>query len=144
MRGNSALEPNLRSSTMFNRMFYFLLAVGLMQVSTCCFSLGHQGNSITFQVIQAQVSFNNASFEKATVLEQNDKTYAIQLKLTTAAADELAHLSSEGIGKTLNIIVNGKIISSATIQSPLGDNFLVTGFTKKEAEKIAKSIEERT
>jgi preprotein translocase subunit SecD len=116
------------------------LAIGLMLVSLGCFSSVHSGSELTFQVIQEQVIFNGSSFESAAVIEQRDKTYGLEVKLTPSAASELARLSSAGIGKTMNIVLNGKIISASTIQSQLGGNFLVTGLSKDEAEKIARSV----
>ena len=121
-------------------VFCSLLATGLMLVSSCCFSSAYTDNSLTFQVIQAQTIFNNSNVESVTVVEQKDKTYGLEIKLTPSAADELARISNDGIGKTMNMVFNGKIISASTIRSQLGGNFFVTGLSKDEAEKIARSV----
>ena len=107
-----------------------LVAISLLLISTHCYSLpsGHSDDLLIFQVIQAQTTFNSANIETATAVEQADNKYGIQIKLKPAAANEFYRITGAGIGKVSNFVFKGRIISSATIQSQLGGNFLIAGF----------------
>lgn len=52
--------------------------------------------------------------------------------LAAYAKDEHSYL----LGKIANLVINKKIMTSATIQSPLQNKFLITGITKEDAKKF--------
>ncbi len=99
-------------------------------------------NSVVFQIIQGQMVFNNSTVESATINfpKSSADSYGINLKLKTIAADKLGDLTQENIGKKANIMLNRRVVSSATIQSKLGGEFLITGLTKEQANQFIKSL----
>ncbi|MBA2709512.1 MAG: preprotein translocase subunit SecD [Tatlockia sp.] len=99
-----------------------------------------QQQLMVFQVIQSQMKFDSSTVSSAT-LDENDSNEAIlHLKLKTIAASKLKELTDRNIGKQVNIILNGRVITSPVIQSSLGGEFLITGLTKEEAEVFIKSL----
>lgn len=98
-------------------------------------------SSILFQIIQIQVAFDNSTIESAELIPSKDSNeYGIQLKLTKSASEQFASIIEKNIGKRLNIVLNDRIISSPTIRSGLGKEFLVGGLTKEEAEKFLRDL----
>lgn len=122
--------------------FSLLLTISLILFSLECFSSTSQSseNSLTFQIVQTQITFNSSNIKSVAVVKQDDNKYGLTIQLKAEAADEFARLTNANIGKIANIVFNGKIISTAMIQSKLGGSFLVTGFSKKEVETLASSI----
>lgn len=99
-------------------------------------------HSMVFQVIQRQMVFDNSTIESATIIfpKSAADSYGIHLKLNTIAANKFSDLTQENIGKQANILLNGKMVSSTTIQSKLGGEFLVTGLTKEQVNQFIKSL----
>ena len=98
--------------------------------------------SIVFQVNHDTMSLNNSTLESATIItvDAAANEYGVQLKLKKDAAIKLGAISAQNIGKQSHLTLNGKLISSPTIQSELGAEFIVTGLTKEQAEKFIESI----
>ena len=98
--------------------------------------------SIIFQVNQDSMRFDSSTLESATLVPANGTadTYAVQLKLKKEAAVKLKTISSQNIGKQSHITFNGKLISSPTIQSELGAEFIIMGLSEAQAERFVKSI----
>ena len=124
-----------------NMLGLFLMAGVVVFASPSIFA-SSKDNSLTFQVIQSQFTFNRSNVESATVLKQGD-AYAVQIKLKPTVLDEFNRITKNGIGKMANMIFNGKVISTTTIQSELGGDFMVTGFSKNDAVKYANSIKKQ-
>lgn len=100
--------------------------------------------SIIFQVNQDDVAFNNSTLESATLITVNaTNEYGVQLKLKKDAAIKLRTISSQNIGKKSRITLNGKLISSPTIQSELSAEFIVMGLSKIEAENFVESFQKQ-
>ncbi|MCX7115386.1 MAG: preprotein translocase subunit SecD [Gammaproteobacteria bacterium] len=101
-----------------------------------------QSSSMLFQVNHEQVVFNNSTVESATLIPVDDATdqYGVSLKLKNDAAAKLSELTAKNIGKQSRITLNGVLISSPTIQSKIGAEFLVVGLTKIQAQQFVKSI----
>lgn len=98
---------------------------------------------MVFQVIQSQLVIDSSMVESATIISppNSSKLYGLQLKLKNTAASELERISGENIGKRMNIVLNGAVISSPTIQSKLGlESLQIFGLTKEQAEQFIKSI----
>lgn len=98
--------------------------------------------SMLFQVVQEQMVFDSSTVESATVVpvDKASDLYGVQLKLKKEAAAKFGELTAKNIGKQLNIIIEGMVISSPIIRSKLGPQLLVAGLTKVQADKFVKSI----
>ena len=103
-------------------------------------SQGH--SSMVFQVIQSQMVFDSSTVESATIVSPQIATdsYGVNIKLTSIAATKLRQLTEKSIGKHMNIVLNTLVISSPIIRSGLGAEFLVSGFTKKQADQCIESL----
>ncbi len=97
---------------------------------------------MVFQVIQNQLVIDSSMVETATIISPTNSSdpYGLQLKLKNTAANELARISGENIGKRMNMVLDGVVISSPTIQSKLEAEFQMSGLTKKQAEQFIKSL----
>lgn len=97
---------------------------------------------MVFQVIQNQLVVDSAMIESATIISPTNSSdpYGLQIKLKNTAANELERISGENIGKRMNMVLGGVVISSPTIQSKLDAEFQMSGLTKKQAEQFIKSL----
>lgn len=81
--------------------------------------------SLIFQVNQSQIKFDSSSVESANLVETGSTQrnfYGLQLKLKTDTAKELGKLTEKHIGEQSTFMQNGRVVSSAVIQSKLGDD----------------------
>lgn len=70
-----------------------------------------------------------------------DDPWQIMVTLTPEGAAKLKEASKTLIGKPMAIVVSGKLISAPTVQSELGESFVISGsFSEKEAKELAKKI----
>ncbi|HHA3725710.1 TPA: SecDF P1 head subdomain-containing protein [Legionella pneumophila] len=99
-------------------------------------------SSLVFQVIQNQMVLDSSTVESATVVLPETPTdgYGVRIKLKTIAATKFGQMTENGIGKQGSFILNGIVISNPIIRSRIGDEFIVTGFTKKQANHFIESM----
>ena len=97
---------------------------------------------IVFQVIQNQLVIDSSMIESASIVYPTNSSdlYGIELKLKNTAANELERISGENIGKQMNMVSDGVVVSSPTIQGKLGAEFQMYGLTKEQAERFIKSV----
>lgn len=119
-----------------------LLSVLILSITTAAAQNTEDKTSMLFQVVQGQMVFDSSTVESATVVPVDTASdlYGVQLKLKNEAAAKFGDLTAKNIGKQLNIIIEGMVISSPIIRSKLGPEFLVAGLTKVQADKFVKSI----
>lgn len=105
---------------------------------------GAEQNSplVVFQVIQAELVFDHSTVESATLvpLSASANNYGVNVKLNKAATAKIEELTQANIGKRADVMFNKKLITAVIIQSKLGGEFLVAGFTKEEGEQFIKSL----
>ena len=97
-------------------------------------------NLLTFQIIQSEINFNHPDIKSAEVIKQADNRYGIKIKLNAQASEQLKQMTKANIGKISHLVFNGKIISTATIQSELEGDFILVGFTNQEANTVVKAM----
>ena len=96
---------------------------------------------VVFQVIQDQLNIDNSVIKDASIITNSDGSYGgLQINLNSAASKELTRITTAGIGKVANIVLNNKIVSSATLQSSLQHQFLVTSIKKEDAQMFIDSL----
>ncbi|HBD9373164.1 TPA: preprotein translocase subunit SecD, partial [Legionella pneumophila] len=85
---------------------------------------------------------NSSTVESATIVlpETPTDSYGVHIKLKTIAATKFGQMTENGIGKQGSFILNGIVISNPIIRSRIGDEFIVTGFTKKQANQFIESM----
>ncbi len=78
--------------------------------------------------------------ESSVILDEFDRP-SIAFTFTEEAAEIIAEVSANHMGKRLAILVEGKVISAPTIQDRFSQKVRITGnFTAKEAARIAKAL----
>ncbi|HAT3856424.1 TPA: preprotein translocase subunit SecD [Legionella pneumophila] len=99
-------------------------------------------SSLVFQVIQNQMVLDSSTVESAAIVLPETPTdgYGVRIKLKTIAATKFGQMTENGIGKQGSFILNGIVISNPIIRSRIGDEFIVTGFTKKQANHFIESM----
>lgn len=98
--------------------------------------------NLAFQVIQGAIVIDKSTIESATVTsaKTHPPSYDLNISLKLPSAYQLAKLTKANIGRPANIIFDNKIISSTIIQGKLAHQFTITGLSKKEATKLARSL----
>ncbi|AMP89864.1 SecDF P1 head subdomain-containing protein [Legionella pneumophila] len=98
--------------------------------------------SLVFQVIQNQMVLDRSTVESASIVlpENSADSYGVHIKLKTIAATKFGQMTENGTGKQGSFILNGIVISNPIIRSRIGDEFIVTGFTKKQANQFIESM----
>ncbi|HHT9886864.1 TPA: SecDF P1 head subdomain-containing protein [Legionella pneumophila] len=99
-------------------------------------------SSLVFQVIQSQMVLDRSTVESATIVlpETPTDSYGVRIKLKTIAATKFGQMTANSIGKQGSFILNGMVISNPIIRSRIGDEFIVTGFNKKQANQFIESV----
>jgi preprotein translocase subunit SecD len=86
----------------------------------------------------------HADIARASVELDPDRKPVIDILFTDAGAKKMKALTAKHRDKPLAIIVNGKVLSAPVVKTAIGDRAQITGnFTKTEAEKIVKAINEK-
>lgn len=123
-----------------------------------------KNSTLSMQVIKEQIQLKQSDFKSVKLVKCNyrvaltkadakkfsSKTIqlaecdsrqgTIEVALTQAAAKKLTQLSEANIGKKMDIVWHHRIITVATIQSPLGDRFQITGLSLNSARKFVKAM----
>jgi preprotein translocase subunit SecD len=82
--------------------------------------------------------------EARVVRSQTGASYDIEIELTDEAAERFSKVTAENIGKSLAVILDGKVLSAPVIMSQISRNGVLTGnFTREEAERIAGGIKSK-
>ncbi|HFE6152731.1 TPA: SecDF P1 head subdomain-containing protein [Legionella pneumophila] len=99
-------------------------------------------SSLVFQVIQSQMVLDRSTVESATIVlpETPTDSYGVRIKLKTIAATKFGQITANSIGKQGSFILNGMVISNPIIRSRIGDEFIVTGFNKKQVNQFIESV----
>ncbi|HAT9216263.1 TPA: preprotein translocase subunit SecD [Legionella pneumophila subsp. pneumophila] len=99
-------------------------------------------SSLVFQVIQSQMVLDRSTVESATIVlpETPTDSYGVCIKLKTIAATKFGQITANSIGKQGSFILNGMVISNPIIRSRIGDEFIVTGFNKKQVNQFIESV----
>ena len=126
------------------RLFNILIlatSLILLPIQGFAKNIENLNNHIEFQVIQDQLNFDNTTIKSASLYEKEDGTFGgLQIELKPSASNDLTRITSASIGKVANLVINGKIMTSATIQAPLQNKFLITNITKEDAKKFIDSL----
>lgn len=98
-------------------------------------------HSLIFQVIQDEFVLDNSTIKSAAIIEDKDGIYkGLNIVLKPESSVVFSEVSKAGIGKHLNLISNNTVVISTVIQTPLSNNFLVSGITKKDAQAFLSAL----
>lgn len=96
---------------------------------------------LTIRVAGSQHVLKKGDIQSAEAIVQHTR-YAVSVSLGTDATKLLCTLTTQNIGKEMIMLLDGKTVINAVIQSAIcGGKILITGaFSKEEAEKIARDL----
>ena len=106
---------------------------------------------VVFQVIQDQINLEKPLIKSASLITNKDGSFGgIQIELNPSSAKELKRITAAGVGKVANLVINGRIVTSATLRSPLESKFIIYdsnktniyGISKDDAQKFIDSLHE--
>ena len=92
--------------------------------------------------VSNEVLMTGKHIERASVNKTVDGSYEVFVVLDTVGAKQFSDITSVNIGKQLALILDGELISAPKIMTQIsGGTFAIAGgFTKVEAEKIARGL----
>ena len=94
---------------------------------------------LSFQVIQDEFVFDITTVKDAAIINHPDgKFEGLEIELTQEAAVKMGKMTSGNIGRQLNLVLNGKIISVSTLRSSLGEKLLIAGITPEDAQQFVE------
>ena len=94
------------------------------------------GDEATFPVI-----LTNQDVAAAEVIEDGFGGYAVQVDLTSKAAEVLGTFTENHVGDRLAIVIDGVILSAPVIQTRIESTAVISGnFTKDQAQAIAIQV----
>jgi preprotein translocase subunit SecD len=115
---------------------FLRLCIMIFVVSFCSVVVADNATPpVVFQVIENQLILDSESIESATV-----EPGGLFLKLKPKAAHDFHQLTQKNIGKRMNLVINGVLISSPMIQSALGGEFLITGISHEQALQFIRNL----
>ena len=97
------------------------------------------GDETGYIVLKRRVVVSGANLESAKGSYDERGNAAVSFSFKTAGAKEFANVTRENVGKRLAILLDGKVISAPTINSPItGGQGIITGnFTVQSANDLA-------
>lgn len=95
---------------------------------------------IAFNVIHDQFAFNFKNIKSASIIEQNGQFQGLRVQLKPYAIESFKRITTAGLGKVAILVVNNKIVSSTTIESPLSGDIMIKSITRGEAQDIINKL----
>jgi len=122
--------------------YFIILATSTMLMSPVSFAdtTKHPHASIVFQVVQDQMNIDNSMIKDASLIDNNGTYGGLKIILNTSDSKELTQITKAGVGKIANLVINNKIVTSATLRSSLQHQFLVLDITKEDAQAFIDSV----
>lgn len=83
---------------------------------------------------------SNADITRADVSQTGDQ-WALEVNVTDAAAKRIEQFSSQHVGRTIALLVDGKVRGTPRIMGPIKvKKFQITGFERAEAERLQAEL----
>jgi preprotein translocase subunit SecD len=126
---------------MLRYLFLLFISVCLPMLSNASQPMQNTNNKLLMQIVQDQFIFDSSNVQSVTLHFAANGAYdGINIKLKKTAIANMQHFTGNGVGKTLNLVFNNKIVTSAMIQSALGEQFLVVGISRLDASDFMKML----
>lgn len=119
---------------------FILLLVSAIMLFGCTQEKNDAQTQLKFRqgsIILDNSTVSNAILSKSSTTENK---YSVKLKLKQEAAEKLNQYTSENVGKTFDVVANGKVIQSPTIMTSVRSEFLIDGLTKEQADSITRNL----
>ena len=124
------------------KQLIILIAISLSTISiSYADNTTHSNAPVVFQVVQDQISFDHSLIKSASLITKKDGSFGgLQIVIKPSASKELTRVTEANVGKIANLVINDKIVASATLRSSLKNQFLITEITKTDAQKFIDSL----
>lgn len=122
----------------------FLLGFALFSLSFPLFAqepeINVNGAAIEAEIVQSRFIFDVSNVENASLVENNNQYQGLHLELKPLAASELTNMTNAGLGKKINIMINGKLVTTNVIKTALGSHLVITGIPKEQAQHFIQAL----
>ncbi len=126
------------------RYCFALLAANLFFAGTCFAQVIDTGinPSLSFQIVQDQFVFDNSTIKSATIVMRKDNSYeGLLIDLKPAVIERFKNISRGAIGKTVNMVLNKRlVVATTTVQSELGASLVISGISQADAQAFINSL----
>lgn len=86
----------------------------------------------------------NDDIAQAWVVEGGADEFAVGVQFLADGASRLKEASGRHAGHPMAVLIDGRVVMTPTVRSPMGDSATITGsFTRAEAERIANGMTNR-
>jgi preprotein translocase subunit SecD len=86
----------------------------------------------------------NSDIERAKLGKDADGKPVVEISFTKDGGKKMAKLTGDHIGKSLAILIDGKVIMAPRINDPISGSAMIDGrFTNEEAANLIKRINEK-
>ena len=83
----------------------------------------------------------NSDIDRAKLGKDADGKPVVELSFTKDGGKKMAKMTGDHIGKSLAILIDGKVIMAPRINDPISDHAMIDGrFTNEEASKLIERI----
>jgi preprotein translocase subunit SecD len=124
-----------------NKWIISLLLSLACPVAAFSFESNIQDYYLAFEIVQDQFIFDKATIKSAAIHVSSGGMYqGLRLKLKPAAAEIFARMTTAGINKNVNLVFNKKIVSTTILKTSLGNDLLITGISKNDAQEFINRL----
>lgn len=96
---------------------------------------------LTFQVIQDEFILDNTTVKSASIIMKEGGIYGgLNIELKPEAAAIFSDITKAGIGRKLNLVFNKVVVTTTSLQTPLTENFLISGISKEDAQSFLNRL----
>ncbi|NBX85261.1 MAG: hypothetical protein EBQ95_06630 [Gammaproteobacteria bacterium] len=96
-------------------------------------------SNLVFQVVKSTFSLDKTTVKKANI-EKLDSSFGLHLYLKPKAEKKWRKISGQNIGRHMNIVLNGKVISMPILESEMGGELMISGLTNQQALAFIQSL----
>lgn len=98
-------------------------------------------NSLAISVIENQFIFNKTNIQEANIIRKEDGNYGgLQLEIKPEFADAFIQMTKTGIGKTMNVVYNNRIVTATILETGLTASILLKGLSQGDAQAFVDSL----
>jgi len=97
-------------------------------------------NTLKFQVISSQIAFTRDDVKEIHMSKNLLGRYTLSITLTQVAAQTLDKISEINKGKKAEFVLRNHIIRRVSLDGPLSNKLIITGFTEDQAKRLVKKL----
>lgn len=96
---------------------------------------------LSFELIQERFVFDNATVEKASLLNKGDGEFrGILIVLKKSATEAIRRFSTFAVGKEMILVFDGQIVTVMKVKSLFGNKLLISGLTREAGQSFIDTL----